>query len=109
MAKLIERPTRIQAAGNKPKEIAEYIGRVNSGTEAVSIVRIPANLSAHSGRTRARVPVTRAPIGATRRVHPVGAKRRMDDQFFSVFSVVASFPSFIPFRLRMDGPLSDRT
>jgi hypothetical protein len=32
----------------------------------------------------------------------------MDDQFFSVFSVVASFPSFIPFRLRMDGPLSDR-
>jgi mannose-6-phosphate isomerase-like protein (cupin superfamily) len=40
MAKLIERPTRIQAAGNKPKEIAEYIGRVNSGTEAVSIARM---------------------------------------------------------------------
>jgi mannose-6-phosphate isomerase-like protein (cupin superfamily) len=40
MAKLIERPTRIQSAGNKPKEIAEYVGRVNSGTPAVSLARM---------------------------------------------------------------------
>jgi mannose-6-phosphate isomerase-like protein (cupin superfamily) len=40
MVRLIEGPTRIQAAGNKPKEIAEYIGRVNSGTAAVSIARM---------------------------------------------------------------------
>jgi hypothetical protein len=40
MAKLIENPTRIQSAGNKPKEIAEYVGRVNSGTPAVSIARM---------------------------------------------------------------------
>jgi mannose-6-phosphate isomerase-like protein (cupin superfamily) len=40
MAKWIECPTRIQAAGNKPKEIAEYIGRVNSGTTALSIARM---------------------------------------------------------------------
>jgi mannose-6-phosphate isomerase-like protein (cupin superfamily) len=40
MAKLIEIPTRIQSAGNKPKEIAEYVGRVNSGTAAVSIARM---------------------------------------------------------------------
>jgi mannose-6-phosphate isomerase-like protein (cupin superfamily) len=40
MATLIEAPTRIQAAGNKPKEIAEYVGRVNSGTSAMSIARM---------------------------------------------------------------------
>ena len=37
MARLIEQPTRIQAAGNKPKLIEEFIGRVNSGTAQVSI------------------------------------------------------------------------
>jgi quercetin dioxygenase-like cupin family protein len=30
LPKLIESPTRIQAAGNKPKLIDEYIGRVNT-------------------------------------------------------------------------------
>ncbi|WP_455245790.1 cupin domain-containing protein [Petrachloros mirabilis] len=40
MAILIERPTRIQAAGNKPKLIDEFIGRVNSGTAALSIARM---------------------------------------------------------------------
>jgi mannose-6-phosphate isomerase-like protein (cupin superfamily) len=40
MHKLIDSPTRVQAAGNKPKEIAEYIGRVNSGTPGVSIARM---------------------------------------------------------------------
>ncbi|MDY7020981.1 MAG: cupin domain-containing protein [Cyanobacteriota bacterium] len=36
----IEQPTRIEAAGNKPKQIDEYIGRVNSQTEAVSIAQM---------------------------------------------------------------------
>jgi mannose-6-phosphate isomerase-like protein (cupin superfamily) len=40
MARLIETPTRIQAVGDKPKEIAEYIGRANSGTAALSIARM---------------------------------------------------------------------
>lgn len=40
MARLIEQPTRIEAAGNKPKIIEEFIGRVNSGTEAVSVARM---------------------------------------------------------------------
>jgi mannose-6-phosphate isomerase-like protein (cupin superfamily) len=40
MPRLIATPTRIQAAGNKPKEIAEYVGRVNSGTASVSIARM---------------------------------------------------------------------
>jgi len=40
MAKLIEKPSIITAAGNKPKIIEEYIGRVNSQTEAVSVARM---------------------------------------------------------------------
>ncbi len=36
----IKRPTTIKAAGNKPKIIEEFVGRVNSKTEAVSIARM---------------------------------------------------------------------
>jgi len=38
--KLISKPTTIKAAGNKPKSIEEFIGRVNSGTTDVSIARM---------------------------------------------------------------------
>jgi mannose-6-phosphate isomerase-like protein (cupin superfamily) len=37
---LIAQPTRVQAAGNKPKLIDEYVGRVNSATSAVSIAHM---------------------------------------------------------------------
>ncbi len=40
MATLIQEPTSIQAAGQPPKLIEEFIGRVNSGTTAVSIARM---------------------------------------------------------------------
>ena len=40
MAHLIEKPVIISAAGNKPKQIEEYIGRVASDTAAVSIARM---------------------------------------------------------------------
>src|SRR5262245_66307856 len=40
MPTLIPQPTRVEAAGNKPKRIEEYIGRVNSATEAVSVARM---------------------------------------------------------------------
>jgi quercetin dioxygenase-like cupin family protein len=40
MARLIDRPTVIEAAGNKPKRIEEFVGRVNSGTAAVSVARM---------------------------------------------------------------------
>ena len=36
----IAKPTRITAAGNKPKLIEEFIGRVNSRTDAVSIAHM---------------------------------------------------------------------
>lgn len=37
MPTLVACPTRIEAVGNKPKLIDEYIGRVNSRMEAISI------------------------------------------------------------------------
>jgi mannose-6-phosphate isomerase-like protein (cupin superfamily) len=40
MALLIRQPTIIQAAGQPPKLIEEFIGRVTSGTSAVSIARM---------------------------------------------------------------------
>jgi mannose-6-phosphate isomerase-like protein (cupin superfamily) len=40
MARLVSSPTRIAAAGNKPKLIDEYIGRVNTETTAVSIAHM---------------------------------------------------------------------
>ena len=40
MATHIKEPSVIAAAGNKPKIIEEYVGRVNSKTEAVSVARM---------------------------------------------------------------------
>jgi len=40
MPTLIDSPTQIEAAGNKPKIIREYIGRVNSKTESTSIAHM---------------------------------------------------------------------
>ena len=40
MPRLISKPTRITAAGNKPKIIEEYAGRVNNGEQGVSIARM---------------------------------------------------------------------
>ena len=37
---LIAAPTRVEAAGNKPKLIDEYIGRVNSQTGAASVAHM---------------------------------------------------------------------
>jgi ethanolamine utilization protein EutQ len=40
MPTFIASPTRVEAAGNKPKLIDEYIGRVNSGTAAASVAHM---------------------------------------------------------------------
>jgi mannose-6-phosphate isomerase-like protein (cupin superfamily) len=40
MPTLIENATRITAAGNKPKLIDEYVGRVNSQTAQVSVAHM---------------------------------------------------------------------
>jgi quercetin dioxygenase-like cupin family protein len=40
MPRLIAQPKRITAAGNKPKQIEEFVGRVNSADERISIARM---------------------------------------------------------------------
>jgi uncharacterized cupin superfamily protein len=37
---LIERPSRVEAAGTKPKLIDEYVGRVNTGEGRVSVAHM---------------------------------------------------------------------
>src|SRR5262245_40923150 len=36
----IQAPKIIEAAGNKPKRIEEYVGRINSQTQALSVARM---------------------------------------------------------------------
>ena len=40
MPRHIETPTVVQAAGNKPKQIQEFIGRVNPATRTPSVARM---------------------------------------------------------------------
>ena len=40
MPTFISKPTRVKAAGNKPKLIDEYVGRVNSATSQTSIAHM---------------------------------------------------------------------
>jgi quercetin dioxygenase-like cupin family protein len=40
MPTLVSKPTRIEAAGSPPKQIEEFIGRVNSRTDGVSVARM---------------------------------------------------------------------
>ncbi|MEB3341739.1 cupin domain-containing protein [Okeania sp.] len=40
MPQLIEQPTRIESTGNKPKQIDEYIGLVNTQTNAISVAQM---------------------------------------------------------------------
>ncbi|MGB2713184.1 MAG: hypothetical protein WBC51_03330 [Vicinamibacterales bacterium] len=40
MPRLIAQPTVVRSAGNKPKQIEEYAGRVNSGHRAISVARM---------------------------------------------------------------------
>ena len=69
MPTLIESPTRIEAAGNKPKLIDEYVGRVRSGTSAVSIahMRSPAAGSSR-GKRLSSTNIRSSSRGPSRRV-----------------------------------------
>jgi mannose-6-phosphate isomerase-like protein (cupin superfamily) len=37
---LIDKPTQVESVGNKPKQINEYVGRVRSGHEGLSIAHM---------------------------------------------------------------------
>ena len=73
MPTLIESATRIQAAGNKPKCIDEYIGCVNSGDKLVSIahMRSPSGWS-EPGQTPAFTEYTVVLKGSLRVEHDDG-------------------------------------
>lgn len=52
MPTLIAKPTVIQAAGNKPKLIEEFVGRVNSKTEIASVAKMKSSAGwAEPGQT----------------------------------------------------------
>jgi mannose-6-phosphate isomerase-like protein (cupin superfamily) len=40
MPELIQTPSRVEAAGTKPKLIDEFVGRVNTGEERLSVARM---------------------------------------------------------------------
>ncbi len=40
MPRLISEPSLVQSAGNKPKRIEEFIGRVRSGDSGISVARM---------------------------------------------------------------------
>lgn len=40
MPKLITAPARVEAAGNRPKLIDEFIGRINSGNDQISVAHM---------------------------------------------------------------------
>jgi mannose-6-phosphate isomerase-like protein (cupin superfamily) len=74
MPTLIPQPTRIQSAGNKPKVIDEYVGRVNSQTCAASVahMRSPAGWL-ESGQTPAFDEFTIVLKGSLRVEHKNGS------------------------------------
>jgi len=74
MPKLIASPTRIEAAGNKPKLIDEFIGRVNSNESRLSIahMRSPSGW-VEPGQTPEFDEFTIVLKGMLRVTHPHGA------------------------------------
>jgi mannose-6-phosphate isomerase-like protein (cupin superfamily) len=73
MPTLISAPTRITAAGNKPKLIDEFIGRVNSSDARLSIaqMRSPTGWT-EPGQTPEFDEFTLVLKGALRITHPTG-------------------------------------
>jgi quercetin dioxygenase-like cupin family protein len=73
MPTLIERPTRVEAAGTPPKLIDEFVGRVNTGSDRLSVahMRSPAGWS-EPGQTPEFDEYTLVLAGAIRVEHKGG-------------------------------------
>ena len=70
----IAAPTRVTAAGNKPKIIQEFIGRVNSQTQSVSVARMKSPQGwVEPGQTPAFDEYTVVLKGSLRVTHKAGA------------------------------------
>ena len=63
MPTLVAQPTRIPAAGTKPKLIDEYIGRLNTRTSAASVAHMR---SPQGWEDRDRLRIRRVHTGAER-------------------------------------------
>lgn len=73
MPRLLEQPTVIQAAGNKPKRIEEFAGRVNSSQGDVSVARMVSPQGwVEPGQTPAFQEVTLVLKGMLRVEHAAG-------------------------------------
>ena len=71
---VISQPTRIEAAGNKPKVIQEFIGRVNSRTTALSAAHMSSPAGwAEPGQTPEFDEYTIVLKGALRVTHKAGS------------------------------------
>ena len=64
MPEFIENPSRVEAAGTKPKLIDEFVGRVNTGEERLSVARM--NSPAGLGRARPAPRLRRVDAGPRR-------------------------------------------
>ncbi|HVC08374.1 MAG TPA: cupin [Elusimicrobiota bacterium] len=74
MPTLIEKPAQIAAAGNKPKIIQEFAGRVNSGHKAVSVAKMKSPQGwAEPGQTPEFEEITVVLAGALKVEHKGGA------------------------------------
>ena len=76
MPRWIARPTIVAAAGDKPKQIEEFVGRVNSGDTLLSVARMARREASPTG-ANARISGSHAPAArrAARRAQP-----RYDDR-----------------------------
>jgi len=74
MPTLIPSPTVVEAAGNKPKLIREYVGRVNSDTSGVSIAHMQSPSGwVEPGQTPEFDEYTLVLRGMVRVIHPNGS------------------------------------
>jgi ethanolamine utilization protein EutQ len=104
MPTLIAQPTRIQCAGNKPKLIDEYIGRVNSLTNSASVahMRSPAGWM-EPGQTPAFDECTVVLKGMLRVEHKNGTGKKSALDVVAGQAVIAHAGEWIRYSTPLEG------
>jgi hypothetical protein len=80
MPRMIAGPSVIQAAGNKPKRIEEYAGRVNSGHAGVSVARVQSPEGSQAAGAAAAVRRDHRRAARTLRVEYEGGVPDIDEE-----------------------------